>query len=280
MTPNSTTIADALALARTRIPITEARLLLSALVEKSAAWLLAHDDEALDEAQAARYADWVARRAAGEPVAYLLGRREFYGREFAVAPGVLIPRPETELLVEVAIAKVGSGDTAKNPTVLDLGTGSGCIAISIALECPSASVIAVDASVEALALARQNAQRLRAPVQFLHSNWFAALGDARFDVIVSNPPYIAEHDPHLQQGDLRHEPRAALASGATGLDDMRRIVDAAPAHLHPGGTLWLEHGYDQADAVRALLRAAGLAAVASRRDLAGIERISGGCLAG
>ncbi|MBK6637201.1 MAG: peptide chain release factor N(5)-glutamine methyltransferase [Rhodocyclaceae bacterium] len=236
----------------------------------------------------ARFADWVERRADGEPVAYVIGKREFYGRDFFVAPGVLIPRPETELLVDAVqseFPQVGAGDTAIGEataatTVLDLGTGSGCIAISIALEYPSTRVTAVDQSDFALAVTARNATTLGATVGLLESDWFSALAGARFDLIVSNPPYIRADDPHLCQGDLRHEPGSALASGDDGLSALRWIIGQAPEHLNPGGWLWLEHGYDQAEAVRALLRSAGFADVSSRRDLAGIERISGGVWAG
>lgn len=271
------TVAEALAAARRKLPAAEARLLLGHVLRQSSAWLLAHDDVALDEDALTAFAALVARRAGGEPVAYLLGLREFYGRDFRVAPGVLIPRPETELLVDIVRAKVGAGGTA---SLLDLGTGSGCIAITLALECPALAVTAVDASSDALAIATANAQALGARVRLLTSDWFAALGDKRFDCIVGNPPYIAAGDPHLTQGDLRFEPPTALASGDDGLRDIRRIVEAAPVHLAPGGSLWLEHGYDQAEAVAALLAAAGFTAIEQHRDLAGIPRVSGGCRPG
>ena len=277
-------IRDALAQARARIPASEARLLLSELLGQSPAWLMTHDEHALPLADSERFADWVARRADGEPVAYLIGKREFYGRDFFVAPGVLIPRPETELLVETAqsvIPQVGAGNTAitaakRTSTVLDLGAGSGCIAISIALEYPNARVTAVDQSGFALAIAARNATTLGATVGLLESDWFSALAAERFDLIVSNPPYIRADDTHLSQGDLRHEPNSALAGGSDGLDALRRIIGQAPDHLNPAGWLWLEHGYDQAAEVRALLRSSGFTDVSSRRDLAGIERISGG----
>jgi release factor glutamine methyltransferase len=286
------TYAQALAAARRYIPAAEARLLMSELVGQSAAWLIAHDNDVLRDDLVTRFHALVARRAAGEPVAYLLGQREFYGHTFNVAPGVLIPRPETELLVDIArellAPKVSAGRTAitdtQNATVLDLGTGSGCIAISIALACTDVNykvgVTAIDASTDALTQAQANAKRMNANVRFIHSNWFAALADGAqtFDLIVSNPPYIAANDAHLSQGDLRHEPLSALASGLDGLDAIRHIIGHASAHLRLGGWLWLEHGYDQAHAVRSLLRSAGFESVSSRRDLAGIERVSGGCL--
>ena len=182
-------------------------------------------------------------------------------------------------MIEKVSLKVGDGETAikqKSRRILDLGTGTGCIAITLALECPGVLVCAIDASKAALDVAQSNAQRLNANVRFLHSDWFAAVGGEKFDLIVGNPPYIAAEDAHLLQGDLRFEPPAALASGADGLDAMRHIIAAAPAHLSAHGQLWLEHGYDQADTVRALLAAAGFTAIAQHRDLAGIVRVSGG----
>ena len=279
-----TTVAMALAAARTKLPANEARLLLGHVTARPAAWLMAHDDEVLDEDAMLRFASLVARRKGGEPVAYLLGYREFYGREFAVSPAVLIPRPETEMLVDMALAtKVGADDTAGSvatsaPRILDLGTGSGCIAITLALEIPSAQVCAVDASEAALLVAGKNAERLGASVRLLQSDWFGSLSGESFDLIVANPPYIAERDPHLGVEDLRYEPRPALASGVDGLDAIRRIVADAPAHLLAGGQLWLEHGYDQAVAVRELLAAAGLCDIEQHRDVAGIVRVSGGRL--
>ena len=271
------TIAAALAAARPKLAAGEARLLLGHVLNKSTAWLIAHDDEALDEDALLRFASLVARRAGGEPVAYLVGQREFFGRAFAVSAAVLIPRPETELLVELALAKVGDGDTAAQATrVLDLGTGSGCIAITLALEQAALQVTAIDASAAALAVAKTNAERLGATLRLLRSDWFAALAGEQFDLIVANPPYIAAADSHLAAGDLRHEPAAALASGADGLADLRRIIAEAPPHLAPGGRLLLEHGYDQAEAVRDLLEQAGLIDIEQHQDLAGIVRVSGG----
>lgn len=271
-----TTIATALAAARTKLPASEARLLLGHVTGQPAVWLIAHDDEVLDEAAVLHFASLVARRKGGEPVAYLVGYREFYGREFSVSPEVLIPRPETEMLVDLALAgKVGAGGTAR---ILDLGTGSGCIAVTLALEIPSAQVSAVDASAAALRVARKNAERLKARLRLLEGDWFDGLAGESFDLIVANPPYVAEGDPHLAAGDLRHEPPLALASGADGLDAVRRIVTAAPRHLRPGGRLWLEHGCDQADAVHELLAAAGLCDIEQHRDVAGIVRVSGGRL--
>lgn len=268
-----TTVGAALAAARTKLPASEARRLLGHVLARPTAWLIAHDDEILGEDALLAFASLVARRAGGEPAAYLVGRREFFGREFEVSPAVLIPRPETELLVELGIAKVGADSAA---TILDLGTGSGCIAITLALEMPLARVTAVDASEPALRVARDNAEKHVASLRLLQSDWFGALSGERFDLIVANPPYIADADPHLAAGDLRHEPQSALSSGADGLEAIRRIVADAPEHLKAGGQLLLEHGYDQAATVRELLEAAGLFGIEQHRDLAGIARVSGG----
>lgn len=215
------------------------------------------------------------RRAAGEPIAYLTGACEFYGLEFRVTPSVLIPRPETELLVDLVLERLPGAGRAR---VLDLGTGSGCIAVTLAHLRPRLEVWAADASPAALEVARDNARRLDATVRLLRSDWLAALAGERFDLILANPPYVAAGDPHLSQGDLRFEPASALVAGEDGLNDIRRIVAAAPAHLVPGGWLLFEHGYDQGQRCRTLLAQAGFARVASWRDLAGIERVSGGCM--
>lgn len=281
MTPvmSQNRLAAVITAAREKLPTSEARLLLGYVLQKPLAWLLAHDDEVLDEARLSAFKTLVTRRAAGEPVAYLLGYREFFGREFLTTPATLIPRPETELLVERVIEKVGDGETAikhKSRRILDLGTGTGCIAITLALECPGVLVCAIDASKAALDVAQSNAQRLNANVRFLHSDWYAAVAGETFDVIVSNPPYIAAEDAHLTQGDLRFEPPAALASGADGLDAIRHIIATAPAYLNSAGELWLEHGYDQAEAVRELLDSAGFLHIEQHGDLAGIVRVSGG----
>src|SRR5690606_4258090 len=218
-------------------------------------------------------------RAAGEPVAYLTGRRGFWTLDLAVTPDTLIPRPETELLVEQALQRLGSEAEAR---VADLGTGSGAIALAIAAERPLARVAAVDRSAGALAVARANAlaHGLEGRVEFLAGDWFAPLQGRRFDLVVSNPPYIAEGDPHLARGDLRYEPAPALASGPDGLDAIRTIVAAAPRHLLPGGWLLLEHGFDQGAAVRGLLEARGFAEVATVPDLEGRDRVSLGRAAG
>lgn len=266
------TLAASLAAAQSAIGRVDARVLLREVLGQSDAWLIAHGDEALSDAQSRQYAALVARRTAGEPVAYITGRREFHGRDFAVTPATLIPRPETEMLVELALQRA-----PQRGRVLDLGAGSGCIGVTLAAERPDLQVTLVDVSPEALDVARRNAQRWApANTVLLQGDWFSALGGQHYDLIVSNPPYVADGDAHLAQGDLRFEPRAALASGADGLDAIRRIVAGAPAHLAPGGWLLIEHGYDQHAACTALLQRAGLRDVFSARDLAGILRVSGG----
>lgn len=232
------------------------------------AWLLAHDTDALDPDTEMRYIQLTRRRAAGVPLAYLTGRREFYGLELLVDPRVLDPRPDTETLVDWALELLPPAGS-----VIDLGTGSGAIALAIQSQRPDARVSAVDASADALAVAQANAQRLGLQVEFRHGRWLEG-NVGQHDLIVSNPPYIADDDPHLEQ--LGHEPRMALSSGADGLEDIRTIVAQAPACLVPGGWLLLEHGWQQATAVQALLAQAGFVAIQSRRDLAGIERCSGG----
>jgi len=258
------------------LPRLEARMLLEHALGVSRTWLLAHDTDPLPAGACRDFERLAGRRRAGEPMAYLVGRREFMGRDFAVTPDVLIPRPETELLVETALDLAAASPGVR---ILDLGTGSGAIAVSLALALPRAEIWATDASAPALEVARANAQRLGARLRLRQGDWYAALPPGlRFDLVVSNPPYIAAGDPHLEQGDLRFEPATALTDGADGLAAVRAIVADAPGRLVPGGALWLEHGWDQAEAVRACLAAAGFGGVASRRDLAGIERISGGAL--
>ena len=253
----------------------DAQVLLGFALGVSRAWLTTHPDHAADPEAAAKFHSLVALRASGHPVAYLVGLKEFYGLPLRVTSDVLIPRPETEELVEAALERLPKGETSK---VVDLGTGSGCIAIAIARERPAAQVTAVDISSPALALARENAGALDVEVEFLQGDWFSALGGRRFDLIVANPPYVASDDPHLRLGDLRFEPRAALAAGRDGLTDLRRIVGAAPKHLRPGGWLLLEHGYAQAGACRDLLHDAGFAELVFRADIAGLPRIAGGRL--
>jgi len=248
-------------------------VLLRHVLQCPAARLVAWPEQKLAVEDWAEYRALVERRAAGEPVAYLTGTREFYGREFLVTPAVLIPRPETELLVELALAHFPGW---RGLRVLDMGTGSGALAVTLALELEAPEVVALDRSREALWVAMANAAKLGASVSFVQSDWFGALGDEQFELIVSNPPYVAAGDPHLEQGDVRFEPRGALAAGPQGLDDLAEIVAGAPARLVDGGWLFLEHGYDQAAAARSLLADAGFAAIASWADLAGIERVSGG----
>lgn len=262
------------------LPPLEARILLTHVLGWRPTQLITRSDDALPAGQIDRFRALEARRVAGEPVAQLVGAREFFGLDFEVTPDVLIPRPETELLVDTAL---GALNDISRPRVLDLGTGTGAIAVAIAATRPDAQVWALDRSVQALAVATRNAARLldaKRPggaVVTAESDWYGALdATLRFHVIVSNPPYIASGDPHLSQGDLRFEPRGALTDEADGLSAIRRIVAGAPARLLNHGALWVEHGYDQAEAVRELLSAQGFTEIRSQRDLAGIERISGG----
>lgn len=267
-----------------QLPADEARVdaqtLLRHALGVTRAWLIAHADHALGSEEQARFDNLLQRRLRGEPVAYILGSREFYGLDFSVAPGVLIPRPDTETLVEAALQLIPENTLSSHPfstsgRVLDLGTGSGAIAIAIAVNRPDSTVTAVDQSEAAVAIARQNAEKLGATnLRLLQSDWFSALTGECFDFIVSNPPYIADADPHLSQGDLRFEPSSALASGTDGLDDIRRIVATAPAHLERGGWLLLEHGYDQAERVAGLLKEAGYTEIGHATDLAGIQRVT------
>lgn len=263
----------------TALPDNEARIEAQALLCRSLgdvtrAWLITHENDPPALEQSRTFEELLRRRLAGEPVAYLLGEREFYGLNFLVTPDVLIPRPDTEALVEAALAHIPRHGPCR---ILDMGTGSGAIAITIAVHRPEASVTGIDRSPPALAVAKENARRLHAGnAEFRVSHWFETLTGERFEVIVSNPPYIAAIDPHLAQGDLRFEPPAALASGPDGLDDIRHIVGAAPGHLVAGGWLLLEHGYDQASAVAELLRTAGFSAVSSLPDLAGTLRVTQG----
>lgn len=252
----------------------ESALLLAWTLGVSRSQLMTHPERRLTGDERQRFEALIERRAGGEPVAYITGRREFFDLELKVTPAVLIPRPETELLVEKALERLpppGRGG------VLDLGTGSGAVALAIARHRPNAEVTAVDAWDDALAVARDNATRLAiGNVRFVLSDWFSALQGERFDLVVANPPYVAQGDPHLDAGDLRCEPRRALMAGPDGLDAMRRIVAAAPEHLAPGGWLLLEHGYDQAGACRQLLERADFGEVFSAADLSAIERVSGG----
>jgi release factor glutamine methyltransferase len=268
------TVSAALAMSGL-VPL-EAKLLLAQVLGCGRAWLAAHGDAALTHEQALAFDALARRRRDGEPVAYLTGRREFFGLDLEITPDVLIPRPETELLVELALGWLGPGLPAR---VLDLGCGSGAVALAIAHERPRAAVLGADLSAAAVELARRNGERLGvANATFIESDWFARVPRERFALIVANPPYVAEDDPHLELGDLRYEPASALSPGGDGLDAMRTIVAAAPGYLAPGATLALEHGHDQAGAVQALLHDAGLVAIVSARDLAGIQRVTYGRL--
>jgi release factor glutamine methyltransferase len=267
------TLRDALRAARSMgLDRLDAQLLLAHVLQRPRAWLLAHDDQALAGEAATCFAALCAQRADAVPLAYLTGEREFRGLPLAVGPGVLVPRPETEHLVDWALERLAG---LAGPGVADLGSGSGAIALALAKACPQATVTAVERSPQALAIALANGQRLALAVQWLAGDWWSPLAGQQFDLVVSNPPYIAEADPHLPA--LRHEPLGALAAGPDGLSELRTIIAGAPAHLRPGGWLLLEHGHDQGPAVRALLTQHGLASACTRQDLAGLDRCSGAC---
>ena len=255
----------------------EAHILLGHALSKPRAYLIAHHDASLSMEQAATFQSLLDRRQRGEPVAYILGEREFYGLTLRVTPDVLIPRPDTELLVELALTLI---PTDAKWEVLDLGTGSGAVALAIAAHRPATRVTAVDQSAGALSVAQDNAQCLQlSNFRFLQGDWFSPLSPSeRFDLIVGNPPYIAQSDPHLLQGDLRFEPQTALASGVDGLDAIRAIAAAAPHYLKPGAWLLLEHGFEQGEGCRNILTRNNFTQAVSHRDLAGLERVSGACL--
>jgi len=282
------TLKAALEEATAAIGRTDAQVIMAHLLGVNRAYLAANPMRVLTETEDARVDTLVARRALGHPVAYLLGTREFYSREFAVSPDVLIPRPETETLVEAALdvmrnrGQASPAGTEVCPlSLLDLGTGCGAIAITLACERNELEVTATDSSAEALEVARANAARHAARIEFAHGPWYAPVAGRRFDLIVSNPPYVAARDPHLSEGDLRFEPRQALTDGSRdGLDSLRAIVAGAASHLHPGGWLLVEHGHDQAAAVAALLAQAGFAQPLSLPDLAGIPRVAGARIEG
>lgn len=271
------------------LPRLEARMLLEMVLGRPREWLLAHDTDPIAPGAAAQFLTLAAQRRQGTPMAHLVGHREFMGHRLSVSADVLIPRPETELLVEMGLQSLedcakrslpspASGNGA-GCSLLDLGTGSGAVAISVALARPTVRVVATDLSKTALVLAQQNAQQHEARIEFWQGSWYEALpAEGRFDVIVSNPPYIAHDDPHLLQGDLRFEPIGALTDGADGLTALRQIIAGAPQHLINGGWLWLEHGYEQGEEVAQLLWRSGFNAVQTKQDLAGLPRITGGSL--
>ena len=273
------TVARALAWAQTQgLDRLDAQLLLGHLLQQGRGWLIAHDDHPLPADTALAFAEGCRRRAAGEPLAYVLGEREFHGIKLQVSPAVLVPRPDTETLVDWALELLPTLATAQ-PRVIDLGTGSGAIALAVAHRHPAASVLATDLSPDALAVARANAMRLGLPVAFAEGAWWAAVpADARYELVLSNPPYIAGDDAHLPA--LRHEPLMALTPGGDGLGALRQIVASAPAHLAPGGWLLLEHGWDQAETVAALLRDAGFKQITTRDDIESRPRCTGGCWRG
>lgn len=259
------------------LPALEARMLAQHVLGLGAAHLIAHPEQVVSGEALARLREAQRRRLEGEPLAYITGEREFHGLVLRVGPDVLIPRPETELLVDLALQSLPADRPLR---VLDLGTGSGAIAVALASNRPAWSVHAVDKSAGALALADANAGRHGARVRFIQSDWFAALDGERFDLVISNPPYVAHDDPHLEQGDLRYEPRMALDGGSGGFGCIRRISREARRHLVPGGRLMFEHGHDQAARTRILLRELGYEDVGSREDLAGIDRVTFGRMPG
>lgn len=273
MTTAQPSVAQALRAAKSLgLDRLDAQLLLAHVLGRPRSWLLAHDDERLPEDRHAAWHALLERRSAGEPLAYLVGEKEFHGLALRVDANVLVPRPETELLVDWAVERLAAAPAAHR-RVVDLGTGSGAIALAVKHACPSARVLATDVDPEAVNIAQANAQRLGLDIALRQSAWWGALPGERFDLVLSNPPYIAGTDPHLVA--LRHEPMLALTPGGDGLDALRVIVAGARDHLEAGGWLLLEHGYDQADAVQALLHEQGFMAVETRRDLGGQPRCTG-----
>lgn len=275
----TTTVAQALRRAALRLAEEgreDAEYLMARAVGQSRSWLFAHANDELPADALAQFENWIGRRESGEPVAYLLGTRGFWRLELAVTPDTLIPRPETERLVELALDRLPPN---VSKTAADLGTGSGAIALALAHDRPMLQVLGTDLSAAALSVARSNAVANGLErVQFAQGAWFSALGGRHFDVIVSNPPYIEKRDPHLERGDLRFEPRSALASGADGLDDLRIIIAGAPAHLVPGGSLLVEHGWNQGERVARLFIAAGFSDIATVQDWEGRDRVTMGCI--
>jgi len=270
----SVTIGELLQSVTNIVDRVDTRWILQSVLNTDAAFLIAHAEQLLSTDQIARFRQMLARRIAGEPIAYLTGERGFYDLVFEVTPAVLIPRPETELLVEMALSKIPSD---RRCNVLDLGTGSGAIAITLARHRANTCVTAVDFSSEALAVARRNA-RMHAVknVVFIEADWFSGFTSEKFDVIVANPPYVAAGDPHLEEGDLRFEPLTALVAQDNGLDCIRTIITQASDYLEPSGWLMLEHGYDQADVCRELLAKAGFTHLFTQPDLGGTDRVTGG----
>ncbi len=269
---DAASVKVALAEARGRgVASLDAQLMLARLLGRTRTHLIAHDDDGLDGEVGARWSAWLERRAGGEPLAYLLGEKEFHGLMLEVTSDVLVPRPETELLVDWALDLLPTW--SERPTVADLGTGSGAIALAIKQAHPQAAVAATDASAAALAVARGNGERLRLDVEWMKASWWQGLEGRQFDLVVANPPYVREDDPAL--ANLRHEPLSALASGNDGLDALRAIVAGVGSSLRAGGWLLMEHGFDQAEDVRVLMVAAGLEQIELRRDLAGHPRATG-----
>ena len=259
----------------TRTARLEARVLAGHVLHVGAEWLIAHDKDAIGNHHRASFMDLVARRSTGEPIAYITGTREFYGRAFRVTPDVLIPRPETELLVDHALDRIPQNAA---PRILELGCGSGCVALTLALQRPRAQITAMDSSARAVRVARDNAEHLHVAVEFHVSDWFDAVSGRRFDMIVCNPPYIADTDPHLERGDLRFEPPSALASGSEGLNALKHIIYHAPSFLNAGGYLLLEHGYNQGNTVACLMAERAMTPLHAGYDLAGIHRTTTGKL--
>jgi release factor glutamine methyltransferase len=274
--PPAPTIASALAQALAAgLSRLDAQLLVAHTVAQSRVWLVTHDQDVLSATQSAQFQEWLQRRTQGEPLAYLLGEQEFHGLTLQVSPDVLVPRPETEGLVDWALELLHAHTaTWPEPRVIDLGTGSGAIALALKHRAPAAQVCALDISPDALAIARRNGERLGLAIQWQRSAWWTDMQGQHFHLAVSNPPYIAGNDPHLAA--LGHEPRGALTPEGDGLCALREIIAHAPQHLHPGGWLLMEHGYDQAEAVRQLLAQQGFTHVRTRPDLAGIDRCTGG----
>ena len=274
--PNPLSIKLVLQMASTQLKteasVFEAQLLLQYALGVNRAWLIAHEYDALQPNHQKAFEALLNRRLAGEPIAYIMGRREFYGLDLVVTSDTLIPRPDTETLVDAALAKIL--DNA-NQSILDLGTGTGAIALAVAKHRPKANVVAVDASPAALEVAKKNAASLAITnVRFILSDWYAGLANQRFDLIVSNPPYIEQNDIHLTQGDVRFEPISALTSGADGLDDIRHIVEHCLIYLKPQGWLMIEHGYNQTDLVADLMAEVGLVSIETLKDLAGNNRVT------